>query len=142
MAGNVNPQKKPTLNITNGDSAVTIMQKAGLPVAEGRQRPGELFGAYQASEERRFMGDVVFWDILNQFLQSDPPLLSLPTGSKALTLPVTPDQRLSITQTGLAVLNGDLNWLEIHDLDCWIGGVHLTGENSWCWDAANAKLIK
>lgn len=70
MAGNVNPLMKHTLNITNGDSAVTIMQKAGLPVAEGRQRPGELFGAYQASEERRFMSDVVFWDILNQFLQS------------------------------------------------------------------------
>jgi hypothetical protein len=110
-------------------------------IAQGESRPGRIFGAYQQSEERRFMGDTSFWAILHQLLDSQPPLLTLPPG-KELTLPTSADQALTLTSAGRAVMNEDKSWLNIHRIDRWIGGVHLTPETIWCWDAGAGKLLK
>ena len=59
--------------------------------------------------------------MLHEFLDASPPLLELPPG-KRLTLPTSPDQELTITPAGADVLDGKLNWLDIAELDCWIGG--------------------
>lgn len=116
-------------------------QKALEIVLRGEKRPGKIFGCYQESEERRFLGDSSFWSILDDFLASSPPLLKLPEG-KELTLPTSPDQELSITQTGKDVLSGKMSWLDIIKLDRWIGGVHLTSDNIWCWDSDSGSLVK
>lgn len=109
-------------------------------IAQGEKRPGSVFGLYQETEERKFMGDASFWVMLHELLESSPPLLKLVEG-KALTLPVTPDQALTITPAGIDVLTGTCNWLDSIDLDRWIGGVHLTSNNMWCWDPVAASLF-
>jgi hypothetical protein len=111
-------------------------QQALSIIAAGEQRPGKVFASNQALEDRVFMGDTGFWDILRLFLTSSPPLITLPAG-KQLTLPSTPDQALTITPEGKAVLLGKRNWLEIKAPDRWIGGVHLTRDNIWTWDGAD-----
>jgi hypothetical protein len=116
-------------------------QKALELISNGQKRPGRLFGAYQETEERRFMGDSSFWDILHELLDSHPPLIELPPG-KQLTLPTSPDQELTITPAGGEVLVNRRNWLDMYSIDRWIGGVHLTPENVWCWDAGNQTLKK
>lgn len=110
-------------------------QKALQIIKDGEGRPGRVFGLYQETEERRYQGDSSFWVMLHQLLESDPPLLSLPPG-KQLTLPTSPDQWLSITPAGNDVLAEKRNWLQMTSLDRWIGGVHLTPDKVWCWDAA------
>ena len=105
-------------------------------IAAGEQRSGKVFGGNQTLEERVFMGDTGFWDILRSFLTSSPPLITLPAG-KQLTLPSTPDQALTITSEGKAILSGKQNWLEIKAPDRWIGGVHLTRDNVWTWGGAD-----
>ncbi|MDX2505472.1 MAG: hypothetical protein QNL62_13490 [Gammaproteobacteria bacterium] len=110
-------------------------------ISQGEKRPGKIFACYQESEERRFLGDSSFWEILHEFLQSSPPLLKLSDG-KTLTLPISLDQELTISQTGKEVLSGKKNWLEIIELDRWLGGVHLTADNLWCWDSTSGALIK
>lgn len=110
-------------------------------ISEGEARPGRIFGNYQASEDRRFMGDSSFWNILHELLDSSPPLLNIVAG-KHLTLPTNADQELSITHTGLQVLTGKKNWLECTEIDRWIGGVHLTVDNIWCWDQGSGSLLK
>ncbi len=110
-------------------------------ISQGEKRPGRVFGCYQDSEERRFMGDSSFWAILHQLLESSPPLLKLPDGEK-LTLPASPDQELRITPVGGEVLSGKCNWLEFVQIDQWIGGVHLTPDNIWCWDSKEKKIVK
>ncbi|MCP4698355.1 MAG: hypothetical protein GY862_16095 [Gammaproteobacteria bacterium] len=114
---------------TNGLSRTA--KQALKIISEGEKHPARVFGLYQETEERRFLGDSSFWVILHELLESNPPLLVLPDGKK-LTLPASPDQELSITRTGREVLDGKRNWLEMTELDRWIGGVHLTSGNTWC----------
>lgn len=110
-------------------------QQALIIISEGEKRPGRIFGHNQKLEERIFLGDTSFWDILHTFLESSSPLISLPK-DKELTLPTSPDQELSITPEGEEVLLGKRNWLDIRKLDRWIGGVHLSQDNVWCWNTA------
>ena len=105
-------------------------------VLQGETHPARVFACYQESEQRIFLGDSSFWVILHELLESSPPLLKLPYG-KDLTLPSSPDQELSITPEGKEVLSGKRNWLEIIEMDRWIGGVHLTADNIWCWDSGS-----
>lgn len=124
-------------NSRNGLSRTA--QQALRIISEGESRPGRVFGAYQETEEKRFMGDASFWQILHEFLDSSPPLLKLPEGKK-LTLPTSPDQTLSITLDGINVLLGRHNWLDIMSIDRWIGGVHLTPQHCWCWNPVTAQV--
>ena len=110
-------------------------------ICQVEKKPGRVFALYQESEERRFLGDLSFWKILNECLTSTPPLLAMSTG-KEMTLPANPDQELSITEEGKEVLSGNRNWLELVQLDRWIGGVHLTSDHIWCWDSGSASIAK
>ena len=116
-------------------------QQALHIIADGEHRPGRVFGSYIKTEDRRFLGDSSFWVILQEMLDSDPPLLTLPTGKK-LNIPVSPEQTLSITAAGIEVLEGNRNLLETNVIDRWIGGVHLAPENLWCWDAEACEIRK
>jgi hypothetical protein len=108
-------------------------------IANGEIRPGRVFGLYQQTEDRVFMGDASFWAILDELIQSKPPLI-LPSAGGALGFPPKGDTALTITTAGEDVLAGKLNWLDCVDLDRWIGGVHITLDAIWCWDAATASL--
>lgn len=122
---------------TNGLSRTA--QQALNIIAEGETKPGKVFAKSIEQEERQFMGDASFWHILNELLVSSPPLIKLPE-NKTLSLPPNPDQTLSITAEGQQVLAGEKHWLEVHDIDKWIGGVHLTNKSTWCWDVKNRNI--
>jgi hypothetical protein len=87
------------------------------------------------------LGDSSFWAVLEQLSGSAQALLQLPEGVK-LTMPSKPDQVLSVKTLGLEVLSGKRNWLEIEGINRWVGGVHLTHENTWCWDSKAASLAR
>ncbi len=116
-------------------------QQALKIITQGIKQPGKVFALYQATEERRYLGDASFWIILQEFLDADPALLRVSTG-KRLTAPPSPDQELTITPIGKDVAAGRKNWLEISEPDRWIGGVHLTEDNLWCWDSSSGALKK
>lgn len=126
-------------NCSNGLSRTA--QQALKIISEGEKYPQKIFGRYQESEDRKFLGDSSFWVILQDFLESQPPLLNLSEGEK-LTVPIDPDQELTITPIGREVLAAKRSWLEIVEIDRWIGGVHLTKNNLWCWNSKAGILIK
>lgn len=108
-------------------------------IAQGEARPGRVFGDYQRTEERIFMGDASFWAILDEMTESKPPLIqSSPVG--ALSFPLKSDAALTITAAGEDVLAGKLDYLGCIEMDRWIGGVHLTADAIWCWDGSTASL--
>ncbi|MGD2116935.1 MAG: hypothetical protein PVG66_01130 [Chromatiales bacterium] len=109
-------------------------QQALEIIAAGEKQPGKIFGRNQNLEERMFLGDSSFWNLLHGFLESSPPLIALEKDNE-LTLPENPDQELAITSAGEEVLSGKRNWLDIRAIDRWIGGIHLTPDNAWCWDS-------
>jgi hypothetical protein len=48
---------------------------------------------------------------------------------------------LEITQRGREVAAGDQDWLDLIELDTWLGGVHLrAGAPLWRWDGARGRL--
>ena len=126
-------------NSSNGLSRSA--QQALKIISEGEKLAGRVFTRSQELEDRIFLGDSSFWVILQVLLDSTPALLELPQG-KELTLPTAKDQELTITSLGTEVLANKKNWLEIVDLDQWIGGVHLKPENIWLWNSNSGSLTK
>lgn len=104
--------------------------EALLIISKGKERPYEIFTTYQEQEDRKFMGDVIFWKILEDF-KKYKLILSQENG-----------QKLTLTPLGKKVLNAKENWLGIKPINHWIGGVHLTPDNLWCWDIKKKSIAK
>lgn len=115
-------------NTINGLSRTA--HHALLIIKNDIHHPQEIFEQYQESEELRFMGDILFWDILKELV--DKKLLNAQEEGRYL----------QITHTGKEVLKGSLNWLNIHQIDKWLGGVHLNHQNLWCWNIESKKIIQ
>jgi len=96
-------------------------QQALKIISEGEERPLRVFCSNQELEKSVFLGDSSFWFILQELLTSAPPLLKLPEG-KELSLPASPDQKLTITREGRDILSGKRSWIDITKIDRWIGG--------------------
>ena len=51
-------------------------------------------------------------------------------------------RRLTLNETGERLLAGELDYVRLHGIDRWIGGVHLRGhESPWRWDDARETLV-
>jgi hypothetical protein len=120
-------------------------------VDAGERTPGPLFRACIAREERPFMGDASFFDRVRTLSRGPHPLLQVAgRGDGAFTLP--PDwsdtasfqaQELALTSTGCAVLAGEADWVGLTDIDRWLGGVHLHGQDAqWRWNRRDRRLVR
>ncbi len=116
-------------------------QQALKILSQGEASPDNVFRLYQDTEERRFMGDASFCSVLNGLINSVPALIAASSDNKIISNP-SPEQKLTITAAGVDVLKGKRNWLDMRQTDRWIGGVHLTADNMWCWNPASGKLIQ
>jgi len=55
--------------------------------------------------------------------------------------PLLTGDPVRLTETGWAVLQGRADWLALHELDRWLGGVHLApGEPLWRWRESTLTL--
>ncbi len=124
-------------SVLNGLSRTA--QQALQIIASGVRHPGKIFAQNQQLETRIFMGDASFWIILQALLDSAPSLLES-SKNQRLIWPALKDSQLSITPAGEKVLAGKSHWLDISSPDYWIGGVHLTQENLWCWDSSSNTI--
>ena len=82
------------------------------------------------------MGDLSFWAILDELLNSDQALVSL-AGGKADYDPRNREDVFHLTDAGSRTLCGENFWLDNHAINRWIGGVHLLPENCWLFDGEN-----
>ena len=99
-------------------------------IAEGEVHRDRVFARYQQTEARRFLGDSIFWSILDELRRAPSPLIA------------GVDHELSVTAIGQDVLAANASWLDVTTLDRWFGGVHLTAANQWCWNPASGSLSK
>jgi hypothetical protein len=95
---------------------LAVLDDAGPMTSEA------LFRAAQTLEERVYMGDASFCVRVK----------SLAAGSSPL---VTIDSEVAITPLGRDVRRGVRDWIELRGIDRWLGGVHVTRENLWRWNA-------
>ncbi|HEX3130154.1 MAG TPA: hypothetical protein VH394_22655 [Thermoanaerobaculia bacterium] len=97
-----------------------------------------LFRAVQALESRPFLGDSSFLRCLKVLASSPMPLLRMEPGPGGLIR----NLRLSLTGTGREVLERREDWVQLHGIDRWLGGVHLHGrEAQWRWDGERSRLV-
>lgn len=121
----------------------SLLQKTATMALELLQKgpltPWALFQRYQDAETRRFLGDLSFWKLLNELRQSQTPLIALQ--NEPLGLPGDASQQIYLTQAGRERLQTPSPSFP-HTLSRWIGGVHLSAENVWCWDPVQQKLTR
>ena len=113
-------------------------------VEQGHATPGAVFRASQEMEEAAFMGDASFWYTLTGLILGTAPLLAA-EGEFRLPDGPTPgpgflSQPLDFTTAGRDVLAGKLDWLSLHPIDKWLGGIHL-GPSMWRWDPEARQLL-
>lgn len=122
--------------VTNGLSRTERQALEG--VAAGHATFETLFKATQRMEERVFLGDSSFLRRLRGLASGSRPLLRLESapGSSLRSM------RITLTATGREVLEDRDDWVRIHGLDHWLGGVHLQGsEAAWRWNPEAGRLV-
>jgi hypothetical protein len=103
-------------------------------VAAGERSCGEIFHAVTRLEEPNhgcWYGDGELLTVLES-LAADP----------APALARTGDRSFELTGLGRALLAGEADWVESHEIDRWQGGVHLRGRDVWRWDRRAGRLIR
>lgn len=106
-------------------------QQALRAVAEhGPASAIQLFRATQDMEDRPFMGDLSFWSILHRLAAPPNSLLKLDGEQEDDPKTMT----VEITDLGRFVLDGKQDWIELQEIDRWLGGVHLTNNSLWRWN--------
>ena len=100
----------------------------------GYETMGEVFAASQRSEERIYMGDLTFWQIVRRLASAPHPLVQI-AGDEGREEEVR-NARLAVTIAGRDVLSGNADHIALNGIDRWMGGAHLTTECHWRWDGA------
>jgi hypothetical protein len=108
-------------------------------LASGPVKGGDLFLAAQRLEERPFMGDLSFWDLLRTLANAHVPLVAV-TGGRVNDIR---EQAITLTEGGRAVLERREDAVALNGIDEWRGGVHLLGTDysPWRWDAHAETLV-
>ena len=102
------------------DGLSRSQRQALYAVAQGSARVEELFARAQAREEAYFVGERGFAKMLD-----DLRIGGLVEEEEAKLVP---------SALGRRVLAGDADWLQVHRIDRWIGGVHLLPDALTRWD--------
>ena len=120
-------------------------------LAAGPMRPIPLFVAAQRMEKAPYLGDWPFWQYVYDLSHGPTPLVIREDGS-AFVLPAFSssaarqtaflEQELLLAEQGRTVLAGQGDWMRLHGIDRWLGGVHLSGhEPAWRWNQAQERVV-
>ena len=102
--------------------------QALFSISKGIKDPNEIYKQCQVYEKKKFMGDIIFWKILDNFI------------SNRLVYSQKNGQILEITTLGKKILKGEINYLHIQPIERWIGGTKLTNDNVWCWNVRERTI--
>jgi Domain of unknown function (DUF1835) len=123
-------------------------RRALQAVAAGARTPPAAFVAAQRLEDAPFLGDAWFYRALSALGQGETRILETEEGAPLPPPPPLSDSRLfgrlqlRFTVAGEEVLHGKADRVELLGIDRWIGGTHITADDTWRWDAGDLKLIR
>lgn len=123
------------------------IQNRGLEfIQSGSHKFIDLFPRFGEAEPVYGLGDAQFWIALRQMSDAPEPLLRVRNGNGAdhkLTPEKIQQSAFEVTETGVAVLKGKADFVELNGVDLWLGGVHLVGRRDlWRWDDQNRRLCQ
>jgi redox-sensitive transcriptional activator SoxR len=123
-------------------------RRALQAVAAGAHAPSAAFVAVQRLEQAPFLGDTWFYRVLSALGQGKARLLAADDDTALPPPPPLGDSQqfahlqLRLTATGERTLRGEADRVELLGIDRWIGGTHVTPDNTWRWDTTALKLVR
>ncbi len=130
------------------------IENLGLQLIRGGSKTfTKLFAAFGDEEPVYGLGDFQFWLALKQMTDARKPLLTVKNGV-GLNVGLNVGQRLElsseairnscfeITETGVAVLQSEVDFVTLNGIDYWLGGVHLSEDNLWRWNDETRKIVQ
>jgi hypothetical protein len=122
-------------------------ERAALAALAAAERSfGQLFEEVQRAEERSWVTDMMLMHRLRVLAMAATPLVATVPEPPPVD-PLAPDAgrdvrqlRFRLTPAGQEVFEGKRDAIATNGIDTWIGGVHLTGENLWRWNAGTRRL--
>lgn len=101
---------------------------------------GELFRCQQSTEEAAFMGDASFWMVLGRMTADGRELIEKVRPASPTDID-SRDVKYALTKSALRVLeNKNTDTAVARIQEKWMGGVRLTGDNPWYWNAKRNKF--
>ena len=97
----------------------------------------QAFPRMHDGEDVYYVTDLSLQSMADALSRSSPPLLTFVPGR---TVDLSLHGSVALTDTGRAVLAGDLDRITLCGIDRWLGGVHLDRESTWRWDAARQRI--
>jgi hypothetical protein len=129
-------------------SGLSGTERRALEAIEaGARTPPAAFVAAQRLEDAPFLGDTWFYRSLAALGQGTNRLVETDDGSPLPPPPPLSDSRtfaripLRLTPAGARTLSGEADRVELLGIDRWIGGTHLTPDNTWRWHPTERQLI-
>lgn len=104
-------------------TGLSLTESLALQLLAGEQNipAGRLFSRYMRElEPLPWLGDLMFWSIVRQLGEASQPLVSIEKTAERW-----PTYLVSITDTGRAVLAGQLDYRQLMARDRWVGGVRI-----------------
>ncbi len=119
-------------------------------IRDGAETLAAAFADVQRREEPQFLGDATFATYLERLSKGREPLILAVDGQRIQAPSWRDDSdrefwatQAVLTDVGHDVLAGRQDWLAIHAIDRWLGGVNLkSGESIWRWDPAARRLVR
>ena len=117
-------------------------------LASGPTKLSELFPAsHHAFEKWAWLGDWSFADYAHRISECAKPLIADVNGAPIPLRSAESDEefwqrKVMLTPFGFEVLQGRADAVAANGIDKWIGGVHLTTERHWRWDAVLQRTVE
>lgn len=111
-------------------------------ISQGYGKFASLFFAFGNGEPLLGYGDAQCWNDLRRLAQAKTPLLHIEVGDfdEAMRSNGFIKAPLCLTEFGEAVRSGNADNIRENGTDLWLGGVHLSADNLWRWNADSQVL--
>tara|TARA_R110002073_G_scaffold211794_2_gene372115 strand:+ start:17539 stop:18828 length:1290 start_codon:yes stop_codon:yes gene_type:complete len=106
---------------------------------DNSQTAGQIFRILALEKDPLpWLGDIMFWSILQAMAQVSDPILRIAENVDS----DWPRGRVSITDKGIQLLAGELDWLTFCPPERWLGGIKIRSDQPcWRWDDQVERAI-
>ena len=101
--------------------------------AAGSLTLADAFPRMDEGARAHYVTDTALQELANALSRLPTPLLTVGGGDSL-------KKTVAMTDAGRAVLNGELDRIEIAGIDRWFGGVHVQPGNLWRWDDESQRI--
>jgi len=115
------------------DNGLSLTERLVLQLLAERPRTvGQTYAELMLSREPLpWLGDLMFLFIVESMKRTTEPVFTSTFDGDDRRWP---QERLTITPLGRAVLAGKVDWLSLSPPERWLGGVHIQEQPCWRWD--------